>query len=138
MAGAKGLKQTDQSVQVFGLAELQRALKATGQEASKATRAALRGIARPVQRRAQGNAPVDSGKLRGSIRIGVTTKSVSVYSNKPYAAVQDLGGRIGKGAVIQRADASHYMTNAYRDSKPDTEQALRELSDRIADEYERG
>lgn len=101
-------------------------------------RRSLREIAEPVRARARANVKHKTGRrgagspLEPSIRIGVTARAVSVYSNKPHAAVQDLGGRVGQGALITRASASAYMTKAVQESGADVETSLEHLGERIA------
>ena len=134
--GGDGRKHTSSAVRIEGLAELQRAFKRIDGNLGKDTRKVLREIAVPVQQRAKALAPVLTGALRSSIKIGATTRALSVYSNAPHALVQDRGGRVGKGAVIQRARASAYMTRAVQEGRANVEHQLGELGDRIADRFE--
>lgn len=137
---------TDAAVRVQGLPELQRAFRRIGGDLPKATRKTLRAIAKPVQEKAKANVQHKTGRhggasvphLASSIRIGVTSRSVSVYSNAPHALVQDQGGRVGHGAVITRASASAYMTKAVQESQPEVENALGNLGDDIARTFEGG
>ena len=133
-------KMTDAAIRVQGLAETQRAFRRIGGDLPKATRKALRAIAKPVQEKAKANIQHKTGRHSKdgplTVRIGVTSNSVSVYSNTVYALIQDQGGRVGHGAIITRASASAYMTKAVQESQADVEQALGGLGDDIAREFE--
>ena len=130
------------SVQVRGLAELQRTFRKIGGDLPKNTRKALREIAKPVQKKAQGNIQHTTGRHGGDgpikVKIGVAQKAVSVYANAPHSRVQDEGGRVGHGAIITRASASAYMTKAVKQSQEDVERALSGLGDAIANEFSGG
>ena len=128
------------SVQVRGLAELQRTFKRIGGDLPRNTRKALKEIADPIRAKAQANIQHKTGRHSKDgplkVRISVTQKGVSVYSNEVYARIQDQGGRVGHGAIITRASASRYMTKAVQQSKGDVERALNDLGNRIANEFE--
>lgn len=134
------------AIRVEGLAETQRAFRRIGGDLPKATRKALREIAKPVRDKAKANVQHKTGrhggpdvpKLAGSIRIGATQSVLSVYSDAPHARVQDEGGRVGHGAIITRASASAYMTKAVQESQKDTEKALNDLGERIESQFRRG
>jgi HK97 gp10 family phage protein len=128
------------SVQVRGLAELQRTFKRIGGDLPRNTRKALKEIADPIRAKAQANIQHKTGRHSKDgplkVRISTTQKGVSVYSNEVYARIQDQGGRVGHGAIITRASASRYMTKAVQQSKGDVERALNDLGNRIANEFE--
>lgn len=103
---------------------MQKAFKRVEGDVGPDTRKALKAIAVPVQARAKANAPVLTGALQKSIKISATNKRLSVYSNVPYAGIQDRGGRVGNKAVISRASASGYMTKAVQQGRAEVEAAL--------------
>ena len=107
-------------------------------------RAELKAVAEPVRAKAKANVQHKTGRhgqertrLADTIKVSATQRAVSVYSSSPYAAVQDVGGRVGHGALISRASASHYMTKAVQDSQHDTEAALDRLGQTIERKYGR-
>lgn len=143
MAG--GFKSGEDAIIVSGIPELRRALKAAGDGADKRLRADLKQIGEGVLKVAKANAPVgprpkrsSTRPLRESLRIAVNAKGVSVYSNELHAAVQDVGGRVGNGAIVPRARASHYMTKAVKDSAADTTKALERLLDSLERDFASG
>ena len=129
-------------VRTEGLSELRRALRRISSDLDKDTRSALRRVAEPIRGRAQANVQHKTGRhgQDGPIRVrtSVTTRGVSLYANAPHAAVQDFGGRVGHGAIITRASASHYMTKAVAESHPVIEAGLNSLGDEIGRKFERG
>lgn len=140
MPATGAYRDTGDTIAVRGLDELRKGLKAAGDGADKRLRADLKEIGTGVLKDARANAPVgprpkrsSTKPLAQSLRIAVNAKGVSVYSNELHAYIQDSGGRVGKGAVVTRARASHYMTDAVRDSKPKTTAAL----DRLLSSLER-
>ena len=132
---------TDNAVIVRGLAPLQRAFRKTEGDLAPDLRKRLTELAKPVRDKAQANIQHKTGRhskdgpLR--VKIGVAQRGVSVYSNEPYARIQDQGGRVGHGAVITRASASQYMTKAVREARADTEAALQQIGQDIENEYGR-
>jgi hypothetical protein len=129
---------------VQGLAPLQRALKRSAGDVDKFTKRELKDIGNAVRDRARAKVQHKTGRhgesgirLAPSIKTSVTQRGVSVYSNAPHAAVQDRGGRVGHGAIIQRARASAYMTKAVKDSRGTVEESLVQLGSKIEQEYER-
>lgn len=130
----------DLAVQVRGLRELQRAFKRIGGDLPKNTRKALKEIAEPIRAKAQANVQHKTGRhgQDGPIRVKVsaTQKAVSVYATAPHSRVQNDGGRVGHGAIITRASASHYMTKAVQQGRSDVENALEGLGDTIANQFD--
>lgn len=130
------------AVRTEGLTELRRAFRRISGDLDKDTREALRRIARPIRDDAQGNVQHKTGRhgQDGPIRVkvGVTQRSVSIYANAPHAAVQDFGGRVGHGAIITRASASHYMTKAVREGRDTIERGMDSLGDEIGRKFSRG
>jgi HK97 gp10 family phage protein len=80
-------KANEQAIQVDGLAQLFRALKEVGAPI-EAIEEANRAAAIPVMKTAQQIAPVQSGRLRKSIRIGPAKTNVKIRAGMkriPYA-----------------------------------------------------
>lgn len=138
-------KLTGQAVAVRGLRELQTALKRGDVNTSKHLVRELRELAKGVQRKARSNIEHRTGrhgdpdlpKLASTIRTSVVRTGASVYSNQPYAAAQDLGARVGKGAILQRSQVSRYMTRAVDESKGDIERGMDRVLDRLGRDFER-
>lgn len=129
---------------VEGLVPLQKALKRAEGSADKELRKSIREAVKPVLSAARANAPVgprpkrsNTPQLKGSIRLSVTTRGASVYSNAAHAYVQDRGGIVGRGAIIPRARASAYMTRAVAENRPETKRRLENVLDRIADDFQK-
>jgi HK97 gp10 family phage protein len=84
-------------IKVEGLSQLNRALKAIdAMDERKELRVALKAAAEVVAQDAQRRTPVRSGRARGSIRAGVTTKGAYVAGGKksvPYYGWLDFGSR---------------------------------------------
>ena len=83
---------------------IQRALRMLDSELPKRIRAAGKEAAEPVAVEARRRVPVDSGRLKRSIRVTSTSRGVGVRagnSRVPYAAVIEFGGTIRKrGAEV--------------------------------------
>ena len=136
---------TGGTVAVKGLRELQAALKRGDANTSKQLTRELRELAKGVQRQARSNVEHKTGrhggpdvpKLAPSIRTSVTRTGATVYSNAPHAAAQDLGARVGKGAILQRSQVSRYMTRAVDESKSEIERGMDRVLDRLGRDFER-
>lgn len=138
---------SDEAVAIEGLTALQRAFRRISKDAAKDLRRELRTIARGVAVVARRNVPHKTGRhggpdvpyLEKTIRTSVTLTGASVYSDAPHAYVQDRGGQVGRdhATLLKRADVSHYMTNAVRDSRGDVERRLGRLMDELGRDYER-
>lgn len=132
------------SIQVEGLAALQRALRRTGTGTDRLVKTRLRQLANRVRDRARASVEHKTGRsgdqppLAGSLKTSVTQKGASVYSDALHAGVQERGGRVGHGAVIPRASASAYMTKALAKSQADTEKELLAIGSSIEREFARG
>ena len=102
-AGTLSGARRDLAIQIDGLAEFRRALKAVGPDADKEFRTELRKYGKRALTKARGNAPVGSrtkyvngqkvapGGLRKSIKLSVTNKEAALYSNSPYARAHEWG-----------------------------------------------
>lgn len=137
------LKNRDSALHVRGLAQLQKALRDVEGDVGPDLRKRLREVAEPARSRAMANVQHKTGRhgqekkhLADTIKVGVTQRAVSIYSTSPYAAVQDIGGHVGHGAVIERAKASHYMTKAVQIKE--AEAALQAAGRDIEQKYGRG
>lgn len=128
---------------VEGLVPLQKALKRAEGNADKHLQRKLREAAKPVLESARSYAPTGprpkrakSPILKSSLRISVTQRGVSVYSNAPHAYVQDRGGRVGRyGQVIRRASASGYMTRAVNVNRSGTRERLESVLESLSDDF---
>lgn len=81
------LKANEQAITVKGIPELFAALKAIGMPV-EAIIEANEAVGMPVMRTAKNIAPVRTGALRGSIRLGKATTNVKIragYQRVPYA-----------------------------------------------------
>ena len=83
---------------------IQRALRMLDRELPKRIRAAGKEAAEPIAVEARRRVPVDSGRLKRSIRVTSTARGVGVRagnSRVPYAPVIEFGGTIRKrGAEV--------------------------------------
>ncbi len=82
------------AIQIEGLRELRRALRAYGDEATDGLRAAHKDAAEVVERRADSLAPVRSGTLQGTLRSSGTLTAGRVrlgYARVPYAGPIHFG-----------------------------------------------
>lgn len=131
---------TGDTVVVEGLVPLQRALRYTEDRADKHLKKQIREAAEPIKRQAQANAPVRSGALRKSIKIGVNRGSVSVYSNLVYSLVQEEGGRVGRNhaTLLTRGNASHYMKRAVTARAGEFKDAMDDVLDAFGADFEKG
>lgn len=123
---------------VRGLQPLRSSMRKAGLTAAIELTAGMRVIGQHVRDDAQAGAPVGprpkrahSGPLAASLRVSVTQRGVSVYSNEPHAFVQDRGGRVGHGAIITRARASGYMSKAVSSNQVLVTAALDALLDNV-------
>lgn len=140
-----GGRVDEYTLAVEGLGELRRALRRVDREADKALKRDLRQIGNNVRDRARANISHRTGRhgdptlprLASTIRVGVKARALTVFSDQPYARVQDQGGRVGRGAVIPRARASAYMTRAVQQSRSTVEQQVERLGDTIEREFGR-
>lgn len=130
------MASTELSLHVKGLKSLQSSLRKASGEAGRDLKLGLKVLGKGVLADAKAGAPVgprprSSGAppLLGSLRLSVTAKGVSVYSNAAHAYVQDRGGRIGNGAIIARASASGYMTKAVQSNQTKIAAGLERLLD---------
>ena len=100
-AGTLSGARRDLAIQIDGLAEFRRALKAISPDADKEFRTELRKYGKRALTKARGNAPVQTGALRKSIKLSVTTKEASLYSNSPYARAHEWGTSNQSSSQVQ-------------------------------------
>lgn len=81
-------------VSVPGLAAFRRDLRKLDAEADKELRTGLKDGGGKVLAEARAAAPRRSGALAKSLKLSVTARRVSIYSNLPYAPVVHWGGTI--------------------------------------------
>lgn len=130
-AGKGGAVGVNESVRIEGLAGFRRALKKIDKDVDRELKVAMRTVTNTVRDRARTNAPIRSGALRKSIRTSVTNKRAAIYSNVEYAAIQEYGGQVGNGAIVERAKASHYMRRAVAESRGEGEAIWEAILDSI-------
>lgn len=96
---------SDFKVQVKGLKELNRALKAVDKEAPKGIRVALNGCSELLIRETKPLIPRRTGRAAGSLKASSTRGEVRIKVGGPRAAYYpwlDFGGRVGvKKSVIR-------------------------------------
>ena len=83
-------------IQIDGLAEARRAMRAAAPTANRIINEELRDVAGMVVQRAQDIVPVRSGRLRASLRPFAAGNRVGVRSSLPYANVIHWGGSVGR------------------------------------------
>lgn len=143
MAGAQ-FSANGYTVRLQGYTELVRALRRTDDMVYPYLRRELLDIAGDVRSVARTYVKHRTGRHGGpnvprlapSIRSGVTTQGASVFSSAPHSIVQDVGGRVGHGAILKRSEVSHYMTDAVRDSQPYVTRRLEVLLSEIEHTFE--
>ena len=80
------------AVQVTGLTDLSRSLKAAADGSSKRLRTGLKSAGQIVQRQAQKNSRW-SRKIPNKIKVSVTNTAIAVYVKDPEAVIFEVGGR---------------------------------------------
>lgn len=117
-------------IQVDGLNEFRRRLRATDQDAVKELRTVVKRAAEIVAVDARLHVPRRTGKLAASIRAGTSGSTGLVRSRLPYARVHEWGGTIRPRGVPITIQRSEYIARAL-DRKRD--EVYRDLEDGIAD-----
>lgn len=118
-------------VQIDGLRQIVRALRAVSSDAPKALRIAANNAADLVVVTARAGMPVRSGKARKSVKAKSTRTAarVSEGGNKaPYTPWLDYGGKVGRNNSATRpfiADG-RYVYPAYRAKRGEFEKLLRD------------
>jgi hypothetical protein len=129
----RALQRIDGGRANFGLEyELQRRLRTVGETVAKA-----------APQYVTHNTGPGTGVLEGSVKVSVTTKTASVYSNSVYGGAQEYGagpkaGWAAQGPHIQRANASKWMTKAVESQKAFVAVEMDSLLDWVVEEFNRG
>jgi hypothetical protein len=120
------------AIEVEGLQQLRRALRAIGKDAQREGQTVIREAAQIVASQARLNAPRRTGRLRDSIRGTTSGAKGVVRSPLPYAKVHEYGGVIRpRGAPIE-IQRSAFVGRAI-DSKADAVvEMLADGIDRVA------
>jgi len=121
------------SVKVDGLAKLRRDLKAIDKDLGKSLTDHLREIAKEVRDEARSRAPRKTGALASSIKHSVRARGASVYSNSPYANVQEWGGTIRPRGTPIEIRGRHFIYSAVDDHTDRVKAELERSLDVIAD-----
>lgn len=127
------------AVQIAGLAEFRRSLRALGPAAPKALRVAGNQAAALVVDTARPRVPTRSGRAAKSIKARSTQSAVKIASGgrtAPYMPWLDYGGKVGRNDTAKRpfvADG-RYVYPAYHAVKGQFEGLLRTALQTIADE----
>lgn len=124
-------------VQVEGLADLNRALRAISTEAPRALRVAANEAANIVVVEARRRMPSRTGKARASVKAKSTRTAARVSSGgnrAPYVPWLDYGGKVGRNKAVKREFISdgRYVYPAYRDKKQEFERLLTDTLRRVA------
>lgn len=123
------------SLRVEGLAKLRRDLRAIDKDLGKSLTDHLRDLAKEVRDEARSRAPVKTGALQRSIKHSVRARGASIYSNTPYAGVQEWGGTIRpKGTPIE-IQGRHFIYSAIYDHADHIKGQVEGLLDGIADRH---
>lgn len=134
----------NEGVALRGFAELQRALREIDRKQSAELRKRLRNVGQDVAKVARNNVTHESGRhfgspaIEDSIRVAISRNSAAVYSTAPHGGVQNVGGRVGHGAILKRADVSQYMNRAVAQTREEVARELDGLLDWLVDTFERG
>ncbi len=140
-AGKYGRAAENNAIVVEGLADLQRALRATEVGVEKEVQARIRLIGEEVKRRAAANVQhktnrhaADGESIEARMGISVVLRGASIYTTAIHGGVQNVGGGphagwAARGPHIKRADASHYMDRAVTSSRAFVEQETEAVMD---------
>ncbi len=93
------------TVEVEGLADLNRSLRQVGSDAAKTLKVALNGVADLIVDEARKEIPKRSGKAAGSIKAASTGTKIRIKvggRKAPYYPWLDFGGKTGKGGSVTR------------------------------------
>lgn len=92
-------------VQVQGLADFARAVRAVDKESAKALRVAMNGCANFLIDKAKPKIPARTGRARDSLKARSTQKAVRIAiggRKAPYYPWLDFGGRTGRNRSVVR------------------------------------
>lgn len=126
-------------IKIEGLKELRKALRDADRELPKQLRRGFNEVAVMVADEAAQRVPVQTGRLRDSIRPRSTqTEGIVVMgrASVPYAGWIEFGGRIApRGTVIERPfiREGRYLLPAAKDLEPAIRRETAKVLDRMAD-----
>jgi HK97 gp10 family phage protein len=120
------------AIEVEGLQQLRRALRAIGKDAQKEGQTVVREAAQIVAAQARLNAPRRTGRLRDSIRGTTSGVKGVVRSPLPYAKVHEYGGVIRpRGAPIVIRESA-FVERAITSKADEVVEKLADGIDRVA------
>lgn len=137
----------DQGIVLHGFAQLQEALRrieGVGDFGlAYEVQAQMRRIGEKIAKDAPGFVTHKTGRhsdpnqprLEESVKVSTTLRSASVYSTAIYGGVQNVGGRVGHGAIVKRADVSHWMERAVATNQKYVQAEVEALLDRLLKEF---
>jgi hypothetical protein len=117
-------------LKVDGLKDFRRDLKRLGPEVDKDLRREIRDASTRVLQEARAVAPVRTGTLARSLKVSVTQRGASIYSDLPYAPIVHWGGTISPRGVPITFERTEFI------SRPAERQAD-SLAEDIAEGVER-
>ena len=129
------MARSELAIEVPGLRKLRRDLKAIDKDLAQSLTDHLREIARGVRDEARSRAPVKTGALQRSIKHSVRARGASIYSNLPYAPVQEFGGTIRPRGTPIAIRGRHFIYSAIADKAANVERDLERSLDVIADRH---
>ncbi len=120
------------AIRTTGLGALNRSLNRISRESRRQSVGRLREIARRVRGTAQSKAPVQTGRLRGSLRYSASNRGAAITSTLPYAPVHEYGGTISpRGAPITIPER-RFVGRAIQQDARRIEEQVGDLLDGIA------
>lgn len=120
------------AIQIKGLRELQRDLKAIQPDARKEITKALKGGAQLVQRTGKPYIARQSGELEAGWRAGATMLKGYVRNRVPYAGVLEFGGQIAPRGTPFTIEAQPTMTRALEDKQEAIVDLVGDAIERVA------
>jgi HK97 gp10 family phage protein len=128
-------RRDELSVKIEGLAKFGRDLRAIDKDLGKAFTDHLRDLAKEVRDDARSRAPVKTGALQRSIKHSVRARGASVFSNSPYANVQEWGGTIRPRGTPIEIRGRHFIYSAVDDHADHVAKEVERSLDAIADRH---
>lgn len=124
-------------VEVVGLRDVVKALRAAGADIEEELKGPLREIAEEAARAVRGKVPVKTGRWRDSITAGATQRAAYVAWGKgsvPYAPWLEFGGTIKpRGTDVRRPwdPRGRYVFPTVRAMGPELERRTEEMLERV-------
>lgn len=131
MARRGGAAGAGYGVSIRGYSAFRRGLRRLDRDLDKQLGRYVREIAKDVRDEARRNAPRKSGALQKSIKHSVTQKRASLFSDLPYAAVQEWGGTIQPKGVPIEITGRHMLVDAVNDKSEDVEAHMVRIFDSL-------